>query len=144
MHQALIHTHIHTHTYIKQVLVKMVFLNFTNVLRKPGPVFNFVAASAVDDGADYIFRVNDDTEIATVGWAAKMTNALAQFAPTNLGVVGPSGQHDASASRLMITHDFVHKTHLRIFETYYPPILSGSQKRNVNFHVQKSDVKCSM
>ena len=40
------------------------------------------------------------------------------------GVVGPSGRHDASASRLMITHDFVHKTHLRIFDTYYPPVLS--------------------
>jgi hypothetical protein len=40
------------------------------------------------------------------------------------GVVGPSGKHDASATRFMITHDFVHKTHLRIFDTYYPPVLS--------------------
>ena len=38
--------------------------------------------------------------------------------------MGPSGKHDASATRFMITHDFVHKTHLRIFDTYYPPVLS--------------------
>ena len=35
---------------IKEVLVKGVFLNFTNVLRKPGPVFNFAAAAAIHDG----------------------------------------------------------------------------------------------
>ena len=34
----------------KEVLVKGIFLNFTNVLRKPGPVFNFAAAAAVHDG----------------------------------------------------------------------------------------------
>ena len=25
---------------------------------------------------------------------------------------------------MMITHDFVHKTHMRVFKTYYPPVLS--------------------
>jgi len=71
-------TYAHIHIFT-QVLVKMVFLNFTNVLRKPGPVFNFVAAAAVADGASYIFRVNDDTEIMTVGWAATMAQRLAAF-----------------------------------------------------------------
>jgi hypothetical protein len=75
-------------------------------------------------GADYVFRVNDDTEIETVGWAGLMAARLASFRPINVGVVGPSGRHDASQSRKMITHDFVHKTHLRIFATYYPPVLS--------------------
>ena len=71
-------TYAQIHTFT-QVLVKMVFLNFTNVLRKPGPVFNFVAAAAVADGASYVFRVNDDTEIMTVGWAATMAQRLAAF-----------------------------------------------------------------
>lgn len=75
-------------------------------------------------GADYVFRVNDDTEIETVGWAGLMAARLASLRPSNLGVVGPSGRHDASQSRKMITHDFVHKTHLRIFPTYYPAVLS--------------------
>jgi len=72
------------------VEAKLVFLNFTNVLRKPGPVFNFVAAAAVDDGADYVFRVNDDTELATRGWAGMMADTLANFQPSNLGALHPA------------------------------------------------------
>mmetsp|Transcript_43083 Transcript_43083/g.136099 ORF Transcript_43083/g.136099 Transcript_43083/m.136099 type:complete len:535 (-) Transcript_43083:1971-3575(-) len=109
----------------KGIDCKLIFLNFTNVLRKPGPVFNFVAASAVSDGADFLFRVNDDTEIASWGWASKMSSTLAGMSPSLLGVVGPSGRGDSSSEhRYMLTHDFVHRTHMRIFETYYPPVLS--------------------
>ena len=41
-----------------------------NPLRKPGPVFNVAAAAAVADGADYVYRVNDDTELLTP-WASR-------------------------------------------------------------------------
>jgi len=37
-------------------------LRFPNPLRKPGPVFNFMMAAAAEDGAEYLYRVNDDTE----------------------------------------------------------------------------------
>jgi hypothetical protein len=37
---------------------------FDNELRKPGPVFNFLSAAAAEDGADYIYRINDDTKVA--------------------------------------------------------------------------------
>lgn len=36
--------------------IKIVFIRFTNVLRKPGPMFNFLAASAFGDGAHYMYR----------------------------------------------------------------------------------------
>lgn len=49
------------------------------MLQKPGPVFNYVAAAAFEDGAEYVFRVNDDTEIITVGWAEVMTSQLASL-----------------------------------------------------------------
>jgi len=139
------------------VVARLAFVECVNVLRKPGPVFNLVTAAAAADGADYFFRVNDDTEVLTPGWARLMADHLAALSPPNLGVVGPSGSHDASASRMcrparlprppprpaqpalrppglsaaapaarrrMITHDFVHRTHLRVFGTYYPPVLS--------------------
>ena len=35
-----------------------------NKLKKPGPVFNIITKHAYDVGADYIYRVNDDTEMA--------------------------------------------------------------------------------
>ena len=50
------------------VIAKVNFIRFDNLLMKPGPVFNMVTASAFADGADYAFRVNDDTEIMTIGW----------------------------------------------------------------------------
>ena len=55
------------------------------------------------------------------------------------GVVGPSGKRDASATRFMITHDFVHKTHLRIFETYYPSVLSDWWMDDWISHVYPAD-----
>ena len=53
----------------------------------------------MDVCADFIFRVNDDTEIATVGWAGKMMSVLASFKPAFVGVVGPS------------VHTHTHTTH---------------------------------
>jgi hypothetical protein len=49
-------------------------LAFANELRKPGPVFNFLSAAAAADGADYIYRINDDTR-ATAPYAAAMVAA---------------------------------------------------------------------
>jgi hypothetical protein len=40
-------------------------------------------------GADYLYRVNDDTEFRT-RWAGALTHALASFPVANLGVVRPS------------------------------------------------------
>lgn len=39
----------------------------------------------------------------------------------------------------MITHDFVHKTHLRIFDTYYPPVLSDWWMDDWISHVYPAD-----
>lgn len=65
------------------IVAKIVFIRFTNVLMKPGPVFNIVSASAFADGADYVFRVNDDTEIMTIGWAGEMIARLGSMVINN-------------------------------------------------------------
>ena len=46
---------------------------------------------------------------------------LGSFSPPNVGVVGPLC---AEGNTLIMTHDFVHRTHLEIFEHYYPPVFS--------------------
>lgn len=38
------------------------FVKVKNELQKPGPVFNRIAQVAYEKGADYFYRVNDDTE----------------------------------------------------------------------------------
>jgi hypothetical protein len=89
-----------------------------NTLKKPGPVFIAMARAAYEAGASYFLRINDDTEL-TENWAAKFTAAL-QSLGAPYGVVGPSCNTEN-----MLTHDFVHRTHLEIFEmNYYPPELS--------------------
>jgi hypothetical protein len=117
-----------------------------NTLKKPGPVFNALAAAVsgnggngggaiagsrattaaaeVADVADYIYRVNDDTEFKRDSWTSKFVKALQKLRSSDesplLGVVGPSCPQ---GNRAILTHDFTHKTHLAVFGTYYPPEL---------------------
>ena len=95
-------------------------LRFDNALRKPGPIFNFMMAAAAADGADYLYRINDDTEFVTP-WVAQALGTLRGYEPSNVGVVGPVCRE---GNTKIITHDLVHRTHLAIFDYYYPPILS--------------------
>jgi hypothetical protein len=44
---------------------ELILQSFLNTVRKPGPMFNFLSASALLDGADYVYRINDDTEFRT-------------------------------------------------------------------------------
>lgn len=72
---------------------------------------------AYEMGADYIVRVNDDTEFKGFGWLTLGINALEKFQPPRLGVVGPTC---LEGNTHILTHDMVHRTHLDIFEEYYP------------------------
>ena len=67
-----------------------------------------------------MYRINDDTEFVTP-WVSAAINALHSYSPPNVGVVGPICRE---GNTKIITHDFVHRTHLEIFDYYYPPILS--------------------
>jgi hypothetical protein len=103
----------------RYIACQLILQGFQNMLRKPGPMFNFLSASALSDGADYVYRVNDDTEFRTP-WASALTLRLASFNPPNVGVVGPTCKE---GNYRILTHDFVHKTHAYIFGVHYPPVL---------------------
>lgn len=77
---------------------------------------------AFDAGAEFLVRVNDDTEFVTPGWVRLGVDALAAFEPPNVGVVGPVCREGKTR---ILTHDMVHRTHLTIFDTYYPPEFSN-------------------
>lgn len=89
-----------------------------NTIKKPGPVFIGMARAAYEAGADFMYRLNDDTEL--VGrWPQRFVNALKSLPPP-YGVVGPF----CDGNKKILTHDFVHRTHMEIFEmNYYPPAL---------------------
>lgn len=81
--------------------------------------FNEVCRRAYDDGADYIVRINDDTEFLSKYWTSVGISALLSFSPPNLGVVGPTC---AQGNTKIMTHDMTHRTHMDVFGlNYYPP-----------------------
>lgn len=61
-----------------------------------------------------------------VGWQVAFRTALLSLDPPNVGVVGPAVQcyPFAGCNTNILTFDCVHATHLRIFPTYYPSLLS--------------------
>jgi hypothetical protein len=96
-----------------------VLLPFANELHKPGPIFNFLSSSAAADGAEYLYRINDDTK-TTAPFASAMVGALEHMMPPQLGVAGPECRQ---GNQQILTHDFVHKSHLAVFGLHYPPTL---------------------
>lgn len=91
-----------------------------NPRRKPGPVMNHLSNAAHAAGCDYLYRINDDTELLT-RWTSAFVSTLASFTPPNIGVVGPTCHEGNTA---ILTHDFVHRTHIDIFGTHYPAELT--------------------
>ena len=77
-----------------------------------------MALKAYDDGADYLYQLNDDTILVSKGWAETMIADLAgSMVAPNVGVAGPL---DTNNERIL-THAFVHRTHVDIFGAFFPP-----------------------
>lgn len=96
-------------------------LGFENLAKKPGPVFIAAAKVAYDMKAHYFYRVNDDTEFVSRGWPSTFVKALKTLGDS-VGVVGPRCRQGKTT---ILTHDFVSRTHMDIFDmNYYPPALT--------------------
>ena len=88
--------------------------NYAKQRRLP---FNELMHDAAHTGVDFLVRLNDDTEILTIGWIRHAVKQLESFTPRYVGVVGPFCSQGKTE---IMTHDMVHRTHLDIFGTYYP------------------------
>ena len=92
-----------------------------------GPVhkipFNSMMRDAHIGGADYLVRVNDDSEFISSHWVSRATAKLASYEPPNVGMVGPTCLQEGNNE--IMTHDFVHRTHFEIFNDYYPDVFSS-------------------
>ena len=82
---------------------------------------NDAMMAAYMDNMAYYYRLNDDTIMETTGWSEKFIDELERFNPPNVGVVGPWFKEGNVA---ILTHDFVHRTHLDIFGFYYPRVFT--------------------
>lgn len=77
--------------------------------------WNNVTMHAYYDGAEYIFRTNDDVKLQSNSWIILAVNTLKKM--NNIGVVGPK---TLRGKREILTLDFTHRTHIDIFGFYYP------------------------
>ena len=57
------------------ITVTLRLVKVNNTLKKPGPVFLEMARAAYSAGADYFYRINDDTELM-VNWPAKFVAGM--------------------------------------------------------------------
>jgi len=91
--------------------------HFDDTLGAPSQAVSGLARTAIKDGADYIYQLNDDTILVSKDWVDEMIYDLrsSPLAP-NLGVAGPL---DTTNERIL-THAFVHKTHVEIFDAMFP------------------------
>jgi hypothetical protein len=102
------------------IQMKLRLVKVKNSLKKPGPVFLEMARQAYKDGATYYYRVNDDTELSS-NWPLIFTKTINSLT-LPYGVVGP---FCSQGNDKILTHDFVHRVHMEIFEmNYYPPQLT--------------------
>jgi hypothetical protein len=82
--------------------------HFYNASEKTKIPFKTLMRDAYIDGADYLVRVNADTEYNTMEWSPVGVDALRAMEPSNVSVVGPLDR----INEIIITHDVVHRTHL--------------------------------
>mmetsp|Transcript_8243 Transcript_8243/g.11352 ORF Transcript_8243/g.11352 Transcript_8243/m.11352 type:complete len:362 (-) Transcript_8243:625-1710(-) len=74
-----------------------------------------------DQGIEYFFQANDDTELITPNWEHLLTWTLKDsLLVPNFGVTGPIDMRLRNSLQTM-THAFVHRTHLDIFGWFFPP-----------------------
>jgi hypothetical protein len=87
---------------------------------------NCVIGQIYKDGAEYWYRVNDDTEFVTPNWIKDFNAQLAAFDPPNLGAVGPTCRQGNTG---IMTYDYVHRTHWDVFQYQVREILASNLQR---------------
>jgi hypothetical protein len=99
-------------------LPSLTFSVFANTRSRNTWAVNYVAERAYHAGADYFYRINDDTVLKVDQWSSVFVAELAAMRPIpGLGVTGPVDPF-LNASRL--THSFVGRPHFLWYGTYFP------------------------
>ena len=90
--------------------------------------FNQMMRKVYSDGADFMVRINDDTEFGSSDWVTKGIAMLASYDPPFVGVVGAIEKNTKGiySPPDLLPHDFTHRVHMDIFKrAYYPEVFSN-------------------
>jgi len=88
---------------------------------QPTRAQNDAMLEAYLDDVDFYYRINDDTRMDTGGWVEAFITVLDHYNPPRVGVVGPN---HSGGNTVILTYDFVHRTHVDIFGFYYPRLFT--------------------
>ena len=108
---------VHLNLKHRGIDINLELVSVENEIKKPGPVFIEIARKAYDLGAEFMYRVNDDTEFHG-RWPKLYSHTLLSLSKP-YGVVGP---RSTTTQNRILTHDFVHRTHMDIFDKVYYPV----------------------
>lgn len=85
-----------------------------NLKGKVGQIWNNLAFIAAENN-DFLYQIGDDIKLITPDWEDLFINYLA-----SVNFIGAVGPNDINNPKL-ITQSFVHTTHLKLFNYYFPP-----------------------
>lgn len=90
-------------------------------------IWNFLFRQAYIDGCDYFLQLVDDVAFPPSNWADAFALELQSRNPPNFGITGNNDMGD------VMTQPFVHRTHIELWGSFYPPV----------FHNWFGDTWCS-
>jgi hypothetical protein len=106
----------------ENVNISVHWVECTTCSGKPAVAHSQAVIAAYLEGCQYVFRVNDDTEMPKHReWTNIFIADLAARPIPNLGVVGP--EFVMTSATPILSHDFTHWTHVAIHGFHYPPSL---------------------
>lgn len=98
--------------------VELTFHLYANTRSRNTWAVNYATAYGYEMGADYFYRINDDTVLLKNSWSSVFVYELSRMRPIpGLGVTGP---YDPFLEGHLPTHSFVSRKHYEWFGTYFP------------------------
>ena len=102
----------------KHITLKLSILT-VEYFNNPTRAVNDAMLIAYLKGADYFYKLDDNSKFLTADWTKSFVKSLWEMSPRNVGAVGPTPR---GTSPNILPHTFVHRTHLDIFGQYFPNV----------------------
>ena len=104
-------------TTVPSGAVRLSYTAYAGLRGAPSQVVVELIARAYADGYEWLFQLNDDGRLISMGWETALASAL-YFNPVypGLGVTGPTDENNPRK----FTHAFVHRTHIDIHGRFFP------------------------
>jgi hypothetical protein len=116
------HTHWTTH-WPTACQVPFTFHIYANTRSRNTWAVNYATQRGYEEGADFFYRINDDTVLYANNWSSVFVAELAAMRPIPyLGVTGPA---DPYQNNEVLTHSFISRRHYEFYGTHFPFLLGN-------------------